>query len=164
MRFIGFSTGALALGNWEEALCMLESSSATAIEFSTLREHEFLAVYDSLLKIDFSKYEFVSFHAPSELKKLTEEKLVEMLKPLLSKSWPVVVHPGIINNHSLWKDFGEYLHIENMDDRKSRGRTAEELAVIFKELPSASLCFDIGHARHVDRTMSEALAIILDNW
>ena len=163
MKSFGFSTGALALGDWEKALTMLEGSFATALELSVLRERELLDIYDVLLDIDVARYQFVSFHAPSELRDLTEEKLVNMLKPLESKGWPIVVHPNIITDYSLWGSLGEQLYIENMDDRKSKGRTAKELGVIFEKLPSASLCFDIGHARHIDRTMSEAMAIMLDN-
>jgi hypothetical protein len=55
------------------------------------------------------------------------------------------------------------LLIENMDKRKTTGRTASELNLIFEKLPSASLCFDLGHARQVDPTMSEA-ALILDRF
>jgi sugar phosphate isomerase/epimerase len=47
-----------------------------------------------------------------------------------------------------------------MDKRKLIGQTASDLAEIFQDLPNASFCFDIGHARQVDPTMSEASAIL----
>lgn len=47
-----------------------------------------------------------------------------------------------------------------MDRRKPIGRTADELTRIFVELPKASLCFDIGHARQFDTTMAEAYRIL----
>jgi hypothetical protein len=47
-----------------------------------------------------------------------------------------------------------------MDKRKPTARTAPELACVFDELPEASLCFDIGHARQVDSTMTEAHFIL----
>lgn len=163
MRTIGFSTGALALGDWQKALSMLEGSSATAIELSTLREHEFIEISGFLQDLEVPDYTFVSFHVPSELVTLSEKDVVRMLRPLVSKGWPIVIHPNIITEYSLWESFGDQLFIENMDERKSKGRTAKGLAAIFGKLPSASLCFDIGHARHIDRTMSEAMAIVLDN-
>ena len=52
------------------------------------------------------------------------------------------------------------LCVENMDKRKPIGRTARELDQIFKQLPDASLCFDIGHARQCDSTMTEAYLIL----
>ena len=61
---------------------------------------------------------------------------------------------------SKWRSLGDNLCIENMDKRKPMGQTARDLSNIFKSLPNASLCFDIGHARQVDPTMSEASAIL----
>jgi hypothetical protein len=52
------------------------------------------------------------------------------------------------------------LCVENMDKRKPIGRTANELESVFDQLPEASLCFDIGHARQVDSTMTEAYFIL----
>lgn len=41
------------------------------------------------------------------------------------------------------------------------GRTnGNDLAAIFQTVPDASLCFDIGHARQIDPTMSQASAIL----
>jgi hypothetical protein len=65
-----------------------------------------------------------------------------------------------MKNHSLWRGFGEWLCIENMDKRKPVGRTVAELEPFFKEFPDASFCFDIGHARQVDPTMSEAALLL----
>jgi sugar phosphate isomerase/epimerase len=59
-----------------------------------------------------------------------------------------------------WARFDDLLCIENMDKRKPVGQTAADLARIFEALPRASFCFDIGHARQVDPTMSEATAIL----
>ena len=59
-----------------------------------------------------------------------------------------------------WARFGALLCIENMDKPKPIGQPAAELVRIFHVLPRASLCFDIGHARQVDTTMSEATAIL----
>ncbi len=59
-----------------------------------------------------------------------------------------------------WSRFGELLCVENMDKRKSIGQTAADLSAIFERLPEASFCFDLGHVRQVDPTMSEAVAIL----
>ena len=47
-----------------------------------------------------------------------------------------------------------------MDKRKPVGRSVGELARIFAELPDATFCFDIGHARQFDPTMTEAWLIL----
>jgi endonuclease IV len=87
---------------------------------------------------------------------LSEEFLVEKLRLVVERNWPVIVHPDVIRNVDLWRGFEEMLCIENMDKRKSIGRTVSELTRIYDKLPNASLCFDIGHARQVDPTMCEA--------
>ena len=50
--------------------------------------------------------------------------------------------------------------IENMDRRKSTGRTAQELRSNFGLLPDARFCFDIGHARQCDTSMTESYRIL----
>jgi hypothetical protein len=47
-----------------------------------------------------------------------------------------------------------------MDKRKPIGRSARELEWIFQRMPDATLCFDIGHARQFDSTMTEAYLIL----
>ncbi|MDB6168988.1 MAG: uncharacterized protein JWM88_1852, partial [Verrucomicrobia bacterium] len=44
--------------------------------------------------------------------------------------------------------------------RKPIGRTADELDPVFEALPEAGLCFDLGHARQVDPSMTEAYRIL----
>lgn len=44
-----------------------------------------------------------------------------------------------------------------MDKRKRIGCTAMQLRRFFDELPEATFCFDMGHARQVDPTMHETL-------
>jgi sugar phosphate isomerase/epimerase len=41
-----------------------------------------------------------------------------------------------------------------MDSRKGRGRTQDELAPLYDELPEAGFCFDIAHAWSMDPDMS----------
>ena len=47
-----------------------------------------------------------------------------------------------------------------MDMRKPIGRTAEELAKFFVALPEVRFCFDIGYARQVDPSMTEAALLL----
>jgi len=47
-----------------------------------------------------------------------------------------------------------------MDKRKPVGRTVAELMPFFEALPEAGFCFDIGHARQVDPTMTEAALLL----
>jgi hypothetical protein len=136
--------------------------SVKAIELSALREGELdplLGALDSLKK-DLEPFEYVSLHAPSHLDKLSEMDLVSRLQKVADRNWAVIVHPDVVRNFSLWRVLGRAVCIENMDKRKKIGRTAAQLKLIFKELPEATFCFDIGHARQVDPTMQEARELL----
>lgn len=47
-----------------------------------------------------------------------------------------------------------------MDNRKPSGRTVSELRELFRQLPEASFCFDIGHAKQIDPTMASAILML----
>lgn len=159
-RSIGFSTGALAQSDFRRGLSLMVRQGLGAVELSALRDAELRPLLEALNSLDVTDYHYVSFHAPSQLTSLSEAELVQLLHTLLPRRWPIIVHPDTITDFRLWADFGEWLCIENMDKRKPIGRTVEELEQIFKKLPHASFCFDIGHARQVDPTMSQAAFLL----
>ena len=158
---MGFSTGALALGDFSRGLAMMEDKQASAIELSALRENELPPLIANLDKLNVSSYEYVSVHAPSKYGREQEPSIVRMLGQVANKGWRIVLHPDAIYEPSLWVSFGSMLLIENMDKRYSLGRTATELEEIFDKLPNAGLCFDIGHCRQVDPTMNESHLILI---
>ena len=71
-----------------------------------------------------------------------------------------MLHPDTIHDASLWRALGNRVALENMDRRKSTGRTAEELRSTFNLLPDARHCFDVGHARQCDTSMAESYRIL----
>ena len=160
MRPIGFSTGALAYANFRRGLAMVSQRGYSAIELSALRQNELLPLLDALPTIDLSGFEYVSIHAPSQFEPDWEAALCDRLDAEAWRGWPVVIHPDAIGDFGLWRELGSVVCIENMDKRKPIGRTADELAFVFDQLPGATLCFDIGHARQVDLTMTEAYLIL----
>ncbi|MGC2448177.1 MAG: TIM barrel protein [Candidatus Sulfotelmatobacter sp.] len=160
MRQIGFSTGALALGDFRAALRMLAGKNCSAVELSALRQEELAPLVVQLDDLDLSNFEYVSFHAPSAIDPAFETEALRLLEQVALRQWPIIVHPNAICHRREWARLGEHLCIENMDKRKPIGQTASDLAEIFETLPNASFCFDIGHARQVDPTMSEASAIL----
>jgi len=155
-RSIGFSTGALALGDFRRGLTLLEGRAVRAVELSALRESELPMLMDALEDLDLSAFEYVSIHAPSKRHAMKESEVAELLAPCLERKWPVVVHPDSIVDYGCWRGFGALLCLENMDNRKRSARNAEELAPYFDELPHASFCLDLGHAQQVDATLSVA--------
>jgi len=156
----GFSTGALAKNDFKRAIDLLRESSANAVELSALREDEVKDLIDSIDDLDLSRFEYISFHAPSKLIHMSEEELVNLLEPIVQKGWPIITHPDIISDFKEWKKLGACLSIENMDKRKPIGRTTIDLEEIFNKLPAASFCFDIAHASQVDPTMTEGYLMV----
>jgi hypothetical protein len=162
MRPIGFSTGALAFSDFAKGLRMLEGKHVQAVELSALRQVELLPLLHALPSLDLQSFQYISIHAPSQFEPSWEAELCGMLMAAAWRAWPIVLHPDAIHDFGRWRRLGAAICIENMDKRKPIGRTAGELGKIFEELPEATFCFDIGHARQFDPTMTEACMILRD--
>jgi hypothetical protein len=160
MRCIGFSTGALARDDFRQALQMLADKDVNAVELSALRQHELAPLVEQLGQLELANFQYISFHAPSAIERSFEPIALDLLSQVAARNWPIIVHPDAMSTPRDWASLGDCLCIENMDKRKPAGQTAKSLAEIFQVLPNASLCFDIGHARQVDPTMSEAWEIL----
>jgi hypothetical protein len=157
MRPLGFSTGALAKGDFRTGLALQRTKpSLRAIELSALRDHELRPLISGLHQLDLSYFTYVSVHAPSKLTTLSERDAFYILGEL-PPSWPIIVHPELIPTPSLWRGLGRRVCLENMDNRKSKGRTLREMRELFELVPDADFCLDLGHARQVDPTMATAM-------
>lgn len=157
---IGYSTGALAKSDFRRGLEILRRHEIDVVEISALRDTELLPIMEALDDLDLRFASYLSFHAPSKFEASSEGKIASQLRNLAHRHCPIILHPDAIFDPCSWTGFGEWLCIENMDKRKSAGRTAEELRTIFRVFPDASFCFDIGHARQVDPTMGQAQLIL----
>ncbi|MGA3042296.1 MAG: hypothetical protein ABSF54_16050 [Bryobacteraceae bacterium] len=160
MKRIGFSTGAIAKGDFQSALARLRLFRVSVVELSALRLEELDPLVDSLPGLDLKGFEFISFHAPSRFPVVYERHVLDRLRAVVDLGIPVVVHPDVISTPKAWEVLGSMLLIENMDKRKPVGRNALDLERLFWQFPEAGLCFDIGHARQVDPTMTEAQLIL----
>jgi hypothetical protein len=160
MTLIGFSTGALAFGDFPRALRMLRGKSVNAVELSALRQQELPHLAAAAGSLDLDQYQYVSVHAPSRFREDEEFEVVQLLNQFVPYRWPIILHPDAIYNVGLWAQFGDLLCIENMDKRKAVGRTVTELQPFFASLPNARFCFDIAHARQVDSSMTEAYMLL----
>lgn len=161
MRLIGFSSGALAKGDFRRGVELQRNHQGiAAIELSALRDYELDPFLEGASALDLEAFSYISFHAPSRLKEMSEETVVEKLRKIPTE-WPIVVHPDLIQTPDLWRSFGPRLCLENMDNRKTTGRTVEEMQRAFALLPEAGFCFDIGHARQIDPTMTTAIRMLI---
>lgn len=158
-RSIGFSTGAVAKGDFRRGLELNRRAGAVdAVELSALREGELFELVEAVPFLDLSTLAYVSFHAPSKLRELDEATLVDVLRSLPS-AWPIIAHPEIVISDA-WRSLGSRLCIENMDNRKTTGRTVAEMGELLDRFPEAGFCLDLGHARQIDPTMNVAVAMV----
>ena len=162
MRIMGFSTGALAYADFRRGLDLLRDTSAKAVELSALRTTELDPLIAALGTLDLTRFEFISVHAPSSVDPQHERHVVDKLRVVAERAWPIVVHPDSIHDDSLWRPFGKLMCIENMDKRKPIARTRDELSQWFDRFPDASLCLDLAHVRQIDPTMTEAYLMLRD--
>jgi len=139
---------------------VLRDRNVTIVELSALRMAEWVPLIQALAHLDLSDFDYVSIHLPSAMNATEERVVVQSLQPIQDRKFPLILHPDAIHDFARWRAFGGLVCVENMDMRKLIGRTEPELAAIFRELPDASLCFDIGHAAQVDPTMTEAYFIL----
>ena len=157
---IGFSTGAIAFSNFYHGLQILSDQNVTVVEISALRMTEWQPLIQALDHLDLSAFDFVSIHLPSAMNATEEISVTQSLRGIQQRKYPFILHPDVITDFGQWREFGKLICVENMDKRKAIGRTEVELEVIFRQLPEARFCFDIGHAWQVDPTMTEAYSIL----
>jgi hypothetical protein len=163
MRVIGFSTGALAKGDFRLAIELLLGRGIAAVELSALRSQELGPLVSALRTLPLKSFSYVSLHVPSNFQRDEEDSILQPLLEAQKMIDAFVLHPDTTHDVIKWRALGEKLLIENMDKRKPGGRTAEELAKYFDLLPEAGLCFDIGHARQVDSSMNTAYMILQEH-
>lgn len=149
----GFSTGALERDNFRSAVEWMLSQRIKVLELSALRYEELKPLLAGLDDLGLDAFTYISLHAPSSFPRAKEKEIAELLLPVSRNGWNIIVHPDVIYTPMCWESFGERLLIENMDRRKPVGRTADELAQIFQELPDAQLCLDVAHARQLDTSL-----------
>src|SRR5262245_51508519 len=126
MEAIGFSTGALAYGDFRRGLELQDGRGLKAVELSALRDVELPNLAQAIPRLELSAFEYVSLHAPSRIATLTEERIIEILVDQVPEPWPIVMHPDAIRDVDKWRVLGGRLCLENMDQRKPIGRTTRE--------------------------------------
>ena len=96
MRRIGFSTGAVARGDFRRALDLLRGQAIDVVELSALRISELEPLVSAIPYLDLRDFSFISFHAPSWFTIEREQWVVDQLNSISGYGFPVVVHPDVI--------------------------------------------------------------------
>ena len=74
MRPIGFSTGAIARGDFRLAVQRMRDCGLDVIELSALRIGELAPLLRALPTIDLAAFQFVSIHAPSRFEQSVDRR------------------------------------------------------------------------------------------
>lgn len=152
---VGCSTGYMtdSRGDWPALVERAAQTSSSAVELSALSEEELPGLLEYLADAPRLPFHFVSVHGPSKQRSISDAELVELLRLLPSWVSAIVMHPDTIVDVAAYERLGRRLVVENMDQRKERGQTPEDLKPLFDLLPQARFCFDVAHAKAVDPTM-----------
>jgi hypothetical protein len=153
---LGASTGCLeGRGNWPQLVDRALTASPFAVELAALSERELPGLVRFLSWDCELPFRFISVHAPTKHRRMSEAELIDELCSLPAWLDAIVVHPDTMEDVEAYAAVGSRLVIENMDSRKSDGRTAYELERFFDALPDAGFCFDIAHSCSIDESMRE---------
>jgi hypothetical protein len=146
--------------DWVRLVDHAAGLSSMAIELSAISASELPGLLSYLGSAPRLPFLFVSVHAPS--KGLNGEEIAHVAALCSVPAWvdAIVVHPDTISEPWLYRQLGRRLVVENMDTRKNAGHIADDLALLFDELPLAGLCLDVAHAKDVDPTMEVASEIL----
>lgn len=159
MRHIGYSTGAIDPRNLDSAVQKALSFDTGTFEVSALRFDEFDPALNFIEHL--APCFDISFHVPSAFSDEQESHITaRLLNAVKKRPMHLILHPDAIRRHARWRPLNGHVCIENMDPRKPVGRDVAELMQVFERLPEARMCFDIGHAHILDRTLSLAYEIL----
>jgi len=155
---MGVSTGVFEdlRGSWPELVAEACNVSAYAAELSALSEDELPGLVEYLAAKPRLPFRYVSVHAPVKDRNLDDAASARVLSELPLWVRSIVTHPDALEELAPYRGLGTRLVLENMDDRKRTGRTADELEVVLNELPEAGFCLDMAHASSIDPTMDVA--------
>lgn len=152
---LGASTGYMTAqrGDWAALVEKACELSTFAVELSALGEDELPGLAAFLAERPRLPFHYLSVHAPTKHRRLSEAALVARLGELPGWVDAIVVHPDAMEDRAAYAPLGRRLVVENMDPRKPFGQRVADLAEVFAALPEAGFCLDIAHAGAVDESM-----------
>lgn len=154
---MGLSTGVAGRGDdWPALVRAACRVSTHAVELAAHDVAELSGLVAYLAGRPRLPFRHVSVHTPVKGSLGTDAERVAALLELPGEVRTLIAHPDTIEDPEPWRALGRRLVFENMDARKSGGRTAGELAGLFAALPEAGFCLDVAHAHTVDPSMAVA--------
>jgi hypothetical protein len=156
---VGASTGFMVAdrGNWSALVDQAAAISTRVSELSALSASELPALAAFLAEVADLPFEALSVHGPAKgVDARHSPELASALASLPAQVDGIVMHPETIAEPDGLRILGSRLRLENMDTRKSDGKTVEQLERYFAALPEACFCLDVGHAQLNDPSMGLA--------
>lgn len=154
---LGASTGFLRdAGSWQAQAQAAAAVSPFAAELAALTLREFISLEAWLHSGPPLPFRYLSVHAPTKALDGDEQALVARLLALPAVVNTIVVHPDVLDDPAAYACLDRRVVLENMDDRKAFGQSADDLATLFTVLPEAGLCLDLAHVTAVDPSMDLA--------
>jgi hypothetical protein len=162
MRIIGFNSGVLHHSITpisKEMLSIIRETGSNAIElgYSKTDRSNHLK---NLKILDFRGFSHISIHAPSNFTYGNNKETIETLD-LIQKAHNkfnfscVVLHPDLVSDWRIFKNYNLPFAVENMDYRKKFGKTVEDLEKVFQN-NHYGFVLDLNHAYSNDKTMKLA--------
>ncbi|MEA2172359.1 MAG: hypothetical protein QOF76_5659 [Solirubrobacteraceae bacterium] len=158
---MGMSTGVLARGDdWPAIARSACGVSTDAAELAAHDVRELPGLVRFLARRPSLPFRHLSVHTPIKGQLGPDAERVGALMALPLDIRTLIVHPDLVADPEPWRALGRRVVFENMDDRKTSGRTVAELGPLFAALPEAGFCLDIAHAHTVDPTMHLATELL----
>jgi len=167
-RTIGFSQGVLFKlynVNKEANIKLLKDCGSNAIEANCHHASDVVFLSILLEHIKAHDFEYVSLHAPVNVRygnNIETKELLQKLEDFYSQldAKLIVIHPDLVDDWSVFEGFKMKWAIENMDDRKKSFKDLNDLEQFFSEYPKWWLVLDVGHVNSNDKTMILAEELI----
>ena len=151
MFSIGFPSGALAGVGPVEALLIFRDNGISSPEIHARYPGDVLFSMGRELFGDASIYLPSTFHTDEQ------EALILAREAVGHGYHRLIIHPYVIKTPRLWQELGPALVFENMDFRSPGFMAVADMQQIFKRLPEASFCLDVGHTYSWDHTEAARL-------
>jgi len=152
----------------KERIKILSSVQTYAIELGYVVADRLQEELDDEDIYNIKKFDYISIHAPALVSDIGGEKIwmrypsaqgEKAIEQIIKnaeavKADTILFHPDLVDDSSwLSKKIGSRLAFENMDAKKSFGKTVEDLEKIFTQVPNAKWVCDVNHIYTIDHSM-----------